>query len=64
MTKSRREDLPFGEMWFERFTDCVSPMESPKFFVEVPWLVREVPSQVTLTIEITTYKEERVGMSG
>ena len=42
ITTSRREDLLCGEIWVEKFTDRVSPMESQKSIAEVPWLVREV----------------------
>ena len=46
ITKSRREDLPLGEIWVGKFTDWVSPMKSKKSFAAVPWLVRvETPSQ-------------------
>ena len=67
ITKSRRENLPLGEIRVGTFTDWVSPMESQESFAEVPWLVREVltPSQMSIvTIEIAPEEEERVGMSG
>ena len=41
ITKSIREDLPLGEIWVGKFTDCISPMKSQNSFTEVPWLVRE-----------------------
>ena len=46
ITKSRREDLPFGEIWVGKFTDQVSPMKSQKYFAEVPCLVREVTTPI------------------
>ena len=44
ITKSRKEDLPLGEIRVGKYTDGVSPMKSQKSFAEVPWLVREVPT--------------------
>ena len=44
ISKSRRDDLPLGEIWVGKFTDLFSPMESQKSFAVVSWLVREEPT--------------------
>ena len=40
---SRRDGVPLVEIRVGKLTDCVSPNESKKSFVEVPRQVREVP---------------------
>ena len=49
ITKSRREDFPFGKIWVAKFTDEVSRMGSQMSFAEVRWLMRKVPMQRQLT---------------
>ena len=44
VTISRREEMPLGEIWIEKFTDWVRPMESQKSFAAISWVVEEVPT--------------------
>ena len=46
--RSRRDGVPLVEIWVWKLTDCGSPNESQKFFAEVPWQVREVPTSSQL----------------
>ena len=63
-TKSKRSGVPLTEISVGKLTDCVSPNESQKSFAEVSRQVRGAYTQPTgmMTIEVTTYENERVGM--
>ena len=46
--RSRRDRVPLVEIRDGKLTNCVTPNESQKSFVEVPWQVREVPTHSQL----------------
>ena len=42
--RSSRDGAPLVEIRVGKLRDCVGPNEPYKFFAEVPWQVREVPT--------------------